>query len=194
MNTVYHQGQTGTCSGFSVANAIEFTTGVQLTKSEVYSLFDDNGFSRTRGTRVENILRVLQEKPIRGVKCKDWETVYADYRPKDYPTNKFYMSKVRQALLSPHKAVIIALWLRDNEGSKLPLDDDYALIPTENRRKYKHYLHLESLWLGKNRKNLGYNIENSWGDEFGDKGYFRLRLDDIFTEAHEIIVVEFNNL
>jgi len=191
MNQAYNQ-QGGTCSVFSLANGIEHTTGVKLTEDEIYSLLDDNGYTRERGTRVENILRILQEKPIRGVKCVDWEKVYSESRPPDYPTNKFYMSQVRQALLSPNKAVILGLWLRDNEGTSLPLDDEGALIVTGNRKKYKHYVHLEGVWYGKNRKQFGYTAENSWGTKFGLDGYFHIRLDDIFTEAIEIVIAEFN--
>jgi hypothetical protein len=190
MTKIYNQGKWGMCSGYALANAIEETTGVVLTDQEITGLFENHGFSKTRGTRVENILHILKDQEtIRNVKCTEWEKVYRSY--KTQKENGFYMAKVRRALMTPGSAVIMVMRIRGTGKDKIPLEEN-VLVPTNERSKFLHTVHLKGFWHGENRRQLGYITENSWGVKWGDNGLFYLKNDHIFTEAHELLTCSFS--
>lgn len=182
---IYNQGERGWCSGYGIANGMEQTTGKCPSYENIEAFFRKWDTDGREGMRTDEMMEILKEEDtLAGYKVDFYEEVYHTYKPK---TDKEAMHKIRTALSKPYKAVIISLRIR---GS-LELDDKNVMIKKEGKYSGFHALLMDSWWLGKNRKNLGFKLENSWGEEWGEEGSFYLRLRDFWTEVHDVIVVSF---
>lgn len=183
-----YQQKGGTCAGFAVANAIEAVTGVIVQDEDIYNFYKKYDLDRYEGMNFKDILAILEDESLAGVKVQEYKELYHVYKKRMF---KNWRSEVRLALQQPDTAVLLGLRTRSGLGSTLPLDSNYFLKPRKTKIKGFHAVLLEGLLFGERRKNLGFIVENSWGDKWGDEGYFYMDWDTIDTEAHEIVAVKF---
>lgn len=180
---IYDQ-EGGTCAGFAIANAIEHVTGKIPKSSEVYNLYEeyDEG---PQGMRLTEVMELLEIHPWAGVKVKDHIEIWHILKRKLFPNP---MGKIREYLLKQKQGWGVVVAIRIREGKpQFPLDENGVLKPRTTRVKDVHAVFLAGI-----RKNLLF-LENSWGSDFGQLGYFYLRVDDLSAEVHSIYAIQFDH-
>ena len=190
MNKIYDQGLGRTknadsvCVGVAVANLWEQETGKAIPLDSIYEWYDQMGFAYDikefapdghGGNNVPTaakILPALKLESMRGIRIKSAEPIW-EWKKNPAPP-------------------LMVLWEKCKEGRFLfvirtgcKLDSEYALVPPTERKRSSHAVALVTL----SHETKRYILENSKGDKWGDKGFFRIKLLDlpqIVTEVWKI--------
>lgn len=180
MNKIYNQGlgrskdSDSVCVGVTVANLWEQETGKTIPLDSIYDWYDKMGFAYdtkkfapdgkggNNAPTAEKVLKALQIEPMRGIRIKSAEPIW-EWKKNPTPP-------------------LMVLWNKCKEGRFLfvirtgcKLDSSYTLIPPTERKKSSHAVALVTLSNDSKR----FILENSKGDKWGDKGFFRIKLLDL---------------
>lgn len=183
---IYPQGDKGHCSGYAVAYGIGKATGHFPVADEVKSFYShhDKGME---GMRIIEIADALRAEKLGGARCIAWEIIYAKNAKTKLgkERNKFAMGKVHRALGTPGCAVLIST------KAKLTLDSKFYVTPNQDGEE--HALCMDSVIAGKYFFINGFKIANSWGEKWGDKGYFNVKKNDLLDFAEDMYILTFRH-
>ena len=171
-----------TCFGFPGLSVIKRATGKAPKAEEVYSFYREAGFDLKKGVPVADaFFRKWANVPLAGVKIKAFKPLWF-----------FQAWRYR---LSP-----LSLYNRLKNGNfiltvRLPieLDEKGFMKCPEIKRGNTHMVALNDLGedFGMGKVADKYLIlENSWGDEWGQDGFFKIRLLDVFKCCEDVWEVE----
>lgn len=194
MTNIIRDQKGGTCTLFSIANAIEQTLGVFIPDEDIYKFYEQYDDEMREGMSTRDVLEILKYQPLRGVIVKNYSTIYHVYQK---ATKDEYLAKLRDAMVRTKQgiAVLVAFRIRAGEGAGIPLNEKFELVPRSDEAiKDFHAVLGHDFYFGENRKNLGIRIENSHGEDFGAHGFFNMTWDVMETEIHEILAVKFGRV
>lgn len=184
MVVIYSQGKQGHCAGYAVAYGIGKAMGHFPVPDEIKSFYShhDEGIE---GMRIIEIADVLRTERLGGAYCTFWVKIFAKNAKTKAAKerNRFAMSKLHRALASPGKAVLLST------KSKIKLNSKFYATP--NQDGFEHALCIDSTIKGKYFFINGFKIANSWGEKWGDGGFFNVKKDAILDFAEDIYVLTF---
>jgi len=194
---VKNQGDLGACTAFAVTSIYEYI----LAKNEVddsdlserflyYNVKSKEDIHDNKGTSYNDIIQSAGETGICEEILCPYDTKRYDEKPSETAYNNGLKHKIKKALdvnvkhedfisaLTEGYPVAISLRLFDSF-----LENKYGIVnyPTDeeiNNPKYEYSRHA-MVMVGCDIANKLYIVRNSWGEEFGDKGYCYIPFDYI---------------
>jgi len=198
-NWIYKQLR-GTCIIHAVANALEKQTGVVVPEEELVAIYKNFNNGSLEGMSDRRLLDILQHEPIGGYVVDSYERVYNIHdfwRDNNNAKKKRYLrsklNKVWEALKNDEGTVIFGIYTRKG-STKIKLDEDNYWMPYETEITGGHYLYLLDDIRTSKRQLKGFRVENSWGEKWGDGGFFNMKLKDFFTEVESVYTVKFKKI
>lgn len=181
MNFKPYNQQGGTCGGMAIAGALRHLHNQDITEGEVYRLYKNYDTDGRDGIRTVDLLRILQKESLGGLLVKEWSELYNAHNAKN--RNKAKLTEnIIDVLKTPGKALIYGFKLCKGPRP-IPLDRYVYRSNTDVSGDF-HIVFCVGLW-----KNLGIELQNSWGDHFGDKGSFYMRWADVIERADSVFVI-----
>lgn len=182
---IYSQGKQGHCAGYAIAYGIGKAMG-QFPVPDLVKSFYSSHDKGIEGMRIIEIADILRTEKLGVVRCIAWEKIYAKNAKTKAAKerNKFAMSKLHRALQLPCRAVLLST------KAKLDLDSKFYAKP--NQDGFEHALCLDSVIQGKYYFVNGFKIANSWGEKWGDNGYFNVKKDDLLDFAEDVYILTFS--
>lgn len=182
MNFIYDQ-EGGTCAGFAIANAIYKQLGIVPLYEEVYEYYLRE-FGDLDGVDPWKFLLRLRKIPLAGVVAVNPKKIY-DYKIGLVP----WHGKLREAILRRDSSCLLVVNIRDHgQKQKIPLDENYRYKRMEGPVRSYHLMLADELE-GKEIK-----VENSWGDDWGDDGFFYLPFSDLEHAVARAYTVTFKKI
>lgn len=192
MNKIYNQGlgrssdADAVCVGVAAANLWEQEKGKIIPLDSIYNWYDKLGFAYdskklapdgkggSNAPTTEKVLAALKLEPLHGMRIKSAEPIW---ERRNNPTPP-----------------LLVLWNKCKTGRFLfvirtgcKLDSGNTLIPPTERKKNTHAVALVTI----SNESKKFILENSKGDKWGEKGFFRIKLLDLPQIVMSIWKVEF---
>lgn len=165
MENDIHNQKSGTCSGFAIANGIEHLTGRYIPDKEIYKFFEDHKLSKNDGHTSLKMLSIAKAKGFAGVKITEFKKIYSPgLKIKDRDA---FFQKLQKYM--EDNALIMGI--KSRRGHKV-IELDAKNFKKPSKAPFVPGGH--SVFIKKIEKKDKWilTIENSWGEDFGDKGYF----------------------
>lgn len=206
MPTVYDQGQLGSCSAQSVGAAIEFINE-SYQPSRLYIYYNERAEQGTVSIDSGSTLRVGIKTTVKNGACPETEwpydiskftvkppdTCYTDSK-KDLVTGYYGIAKdknlidnIRHAISTGFPVVYGMLIFSSFESEPVTMAGQ---VPMPDLKTEK-FLGAHALLIsGYDNSKKQFIIRNSWGDKWGDKGYFYLPYEYITLYATDFWVIQ----
>jgi len=179
---VYSQ-HTSTCTGFALAGAMSQILGIEIPEEEVYAYYKKYDDDRP-GIRITALLRTLKQKEtFGGFHVRDYETIY-NFRSGPHRNKTGLSERTKYEHRKMKTGVLVGFQLGKNPYINLNSRDEYQ---TPKGDGGPHMMFVKSVWFDKYGAFLGFIIQNSWGEDFGDKGTFKIEKEKFFSDVKMVI-------
>lgn len=191
---IYNQGQTGTCVGFSIANAIEDQLGVILEPQQIHDYYAQH--VKGQGARMRLFLERMGTKPMGGVYCAWYNEIFNDKMKNNKGVKGNWLGIIREHTLKKQKEFVVVLSLKIRQHEKgentIPLSSTGLYTPRVTNVVFYHGLYCVrpaqwNIFFWKPT----FLIENSWGESFGKSGFFYIDLKTMQTEVQAAYLCKF---
>lgn len=174
-----------TCTGFALAGAMGNTLGIKIPEEEVYAYYKKYDDDRP-GIRITSMVKnLLTKETFSGHHIKDFEIIY---NAKDGTRNyKNGISQRTKYEFTKGWAVLVGFKLGKHPQIELDYNNIYR---SPVRQIGAHLMFVKSIWFDKYGEHLGFVIQNSWGEDFGDKGTFRITKDDFYKDIQMVVSIK----
>lgn len=200
------QGQLGTCSVFSMVSVYEYI--LKKSKREInlserfvyYNILNDSGNMEDTGSSLYGVVESMTKYGVCAENYCEYNVDLYDFRPsedayKDAMAHKIKIAKNVKinhkditSALSEGYPVTISLKIYDSFGNS---SKGFIFRPTDEEIKDEKYGNHAMVICGYSEEEKVYIVRNSWGKQFGDKGYcyipFSYIEDESFTNSACII-------
>jgi len=183
------------CKSYALAYAIQdkfgiIPSGLQVGGYESASLSFYNR-AVPRGINSIEYFDYLQDHPFCKVQLGDKKKLYTKkIRAK---THKLPMMDIKEAIASGDQ-LLFQIELPER-GLRNSLDDDGVFIPGKMRELSGHFVYCLGLGEEFGRTKSKYlKFANSWGDDFGDRGFFYVKVTDLPKLVQSIYKIDLYKL
>lgn len=188
MNKAFDQSASE-CTLYAVANQLERQLGIVLSELDIVKFFAEHKLKRTGGQDILKILHMVRAFGIKGHHVKDFHKEYSESA--GVSNKELLMKKLRRFANESNKGLIFCLFHREKpkKGTYYPLDKNNVLKPLKTPVKSGgHALSVDSYDFDTKM----FKLENSYGEKFGERGFFYLTERDFWTECYKTYSVEFS--
>lgn len=200
------QGELGTCSVFSMVSIYEYI--LKKTKRETdlserfvyYNILNDSGSMEDNGSSLYGVIESMTKHGVCAENYCEYDIDLYNIKPSEdaYKDAMLHKIKVAKNVRINHKditsalsegyPVTISLKIYDSFGNP---SKGFIFRPTDEEIKEDKFGNHAMVICGYSEEDKVYIVRNSWGKEFGDKGYcyipFSYIEDDNFTNSACII-------
>jgi len=193
-NTILNQGRRRQCTMFATAgNANEHLNGVSLDHDQIMALWHElmGPDAENKGTDPRVVINFCIRKGI----FKEWEYVY-DHKMQKLK-EKYIIERIRKAYESENETVLFTVQCYDiktgpHKGKKLPVDERGILLKVQDdwAEEGTHLVHSGGYFHPEKFYATHWDIENSWGQEFGDKGHCGIPIGRMLEYVRSVFIVK----
>lgn len=193
-NTILDQKNRRQCTMFATAgNAYEHLTGISHSYDEIMALWGElmGPNAKNKGTDPRNVIGFCIKKGL----FKGCELVFD--RKMQPLKQQFVIERIRKAYENPNETVLFSLTCFDikegpGKGKKLPTDQNGVLMRVEKEwiEESAHLVHSGGYFHPEKFYATHSDIENSWSEEFGDKGHCGLPIGRMLEYVRTVYIVK----
>ena len=186
---IYDQGKAGTCTGCAMGNAIELITSVPVPYMEILKYYADHGVSPESGFTMTDLCETMKEDSLQGILVEDFTNIFHRFKKTSEEKKQMILSKVRTAVSRKRRGVLFGMIMRGTKN-KMSIDQFGVVHPKSQSISGFHAVACVGRHLLPNGE-WAFKLENSWGQDWGQRGFFFLPEKHLFTEVKNIVLIKF---
>lgn len=185
---IYKQKTSGPCTVFATAASINKVMWQDIPQEDIEAFYDKHAGVKD-GMRFPEVFDAMDQDPLGGFKVESWDCIYDSglKTVKGKEKNKKLLAEMHTAL-KEGEGLVMGIF-----GNKvkpfMPLKEFWMLPLTKDGGP--HALCITEQVYGPNRRVIGWKVQNSSGEKFGDKGFCYIKSDLLSQVARQVYRVKF---
>lgn len=183
-----HNQRGGTCKFFACLNSLEAQTGLNFSSRKVYEYISRHQIDAPGDLMAIRLFNKLKIHPFAGYKLKAFSTIYnSGSLLSRIFSKKNTLARIDDAMVVKEKSVLFALYASPDG---YPLDKSFRLQKRRTSPTGGHLVYVAGSFYDDNREEYVFKIENSWGPEWGDHGFFYIPESELFDQVGNAYILE----